>query len=116
MSHYTSTLNVIEAFCKKKSYTYLRLDGYDSDFHDGYFGSDGTLFSSTPAGKRQDYVNEFNKSSQRSRCELVHVWSDVDNSQRVVVVFLLSSKAGGVGLNLIGASRLCLIDSDWNPR
>ena len=32
------------------------------------------------------------------------------------VVFLLSSKAGGVGLNLIGASRLCLIDSDWNPR
>ncbi|OJT03757.1 DNA repair and recombination protein RDH54 [Trametes pubescens] len=33
----------------------------------------------------------------------------------IVVVFLLSSKAGGVGLNLIGASRLCLIDSDWNP-
>lgn len=32
------------------------------------------------------------------------------------VIFLLSSKAGGVGLNLIGASRLCLIDSDWNPR
>jgi SNF2 family DNA or RNA helicase len=34
----------------------------------------------------------------------------------VIVVFLLSAKAGGVGLNLIGASRLCLIDSDWNPR
>jgi DNA repair and recombination protein RAD54B len=32
------------------------------------------------------------------------------------VLFLLSSKAGGVGLNLIGASRLCLIDCDWNPR
>jgi hypothetical protein len=32
------------------------------------------------------------------------------------VLFLLSSKAGGVGINLIGASRLCLIDSDWNPR
>ncbi|KAG8980418.1 helicase [Tulasnella sp. 425] len=25
------------------------------------------------------------------------------------------TKAGGVGLNLIGASRLILIDSDWNP-
>lgn len=30
-------------------------------------------------------------------------------------VFLLSAKAGGVGLNLIGASRLILFDSDWNP-
>lgn len=27
VSHYTSTLNILEAFCKKQSYTYLRLDG-----------------------------------------------------------------------------------------
>ena len=33
----------------------------------------------------------------------------------LAVVFLLSSKAGGVGLNLIGASRLVLYDVDWNP-
>ncbi|KAI0066149.1 hypothetical protein BV25DRAFT_1879216 [Artomyces pyxidatus] len=80
VSHYTSTLNIIEAFCNKKSYSLLRLDGQ------------------TPAAKRSEFVNTFNKSSQE-RCFL----------------FLLSSKAGGVGLNLIGASRLCLIDSDWNP-
>ena len=30
-------------------------------------------------------------------------------------VFLLSSKAGGAGLNLTGASRLILADSSWNP-
>lgn len=30
-------------------------------------------------------------------------------------VFLLSSKAGGCGLNLIGANRLILFDPDWNP-
>lgn len=30
-------------------------------------------------------------------------------------VFLLSSKAGGCGLNLIGANRLLLFDPDWNP-
>lgn len=28
---------------------------------------------------------------------------------------MLSAKAGGVGLNLIGASNLILYDSDWNP-
>ena len=32
-----------------------------------------------------------------------------------LAVFLLSSKAGGVGLNLIGANRLILYDIDWNP-
>ncbi|KAI0790697.1 P-loop containing nucleoside triphosphate hydrolase protein [Abortiporus biennis] len=80
VSHYTSTLNIIEVFCKKKHYSFHRLDGQ------------------TPAHKRQEYVNDFNRSSQKSR-----------------FVFLLSSKAGGVGLNLIGASRLVLIDSDWNP-
>ncbi|CAB4042599.1 Hypothetical predicted protein, partial [Paramuricea clavata] len=30
-------------------------------------------------------------------------------------VFLLSSKAGGVGLNLTGGSTLILYDIDWNP-
>ena len=30
-------------------------------------------------------------------------------------VFLLSAKAGGVGLNLVGASSIVLFDLDWNP-
>ncbi|KAK3283696.1 DNA repair and recombination protein rad54b [Cymbomonas tetramitiformis] len=30
-------------------------------------------------------------------------------------VFLLSRLAGGAGLNLVGANRLVLFDSDWNP-
>jgi DNA repair and recombination protein RAD54 and RAD54-like protein len=28
---------------------------------------------------------------------------------------MLSSKAGGCGLNLVGASRLVMLDPDWNP-
>ncbi|KAK6524845.1 helicase [Arthrobotrys megalospora] len=56
------------------------------------------LDGKTPANKRQDLVDKFN-----------HVNSDV------AFAFLLSSKSGGAGLNLIGASRLFLFDSDWNP-
>ena len=59
----------------------------------GYFQLDGN----TPIKKRQQLVDQFN----------------VAGSQEIV--FLLSSKAGGVGLNLIGANRLILYDPDWNP-
>lgn len=56
------------------------------------------LDGSTPPAKRQDLVDRFNRSPP-------------SNS----FVFLLSAKAGGTGLNLIGASRLVLFDLDWNP-
>lgn len=56
------------------------------------------LDGSTPSSKRQDIVDTFNRSPA-SQC----------------FAFLLSAKSGGVGLNLIGASRLVLFDVDWNP-
>jgi hypothetical protein len=55
------------------------------------------LDGATPIKKRQELVDRFNVPTQRE------------------IVFLLSSKAGGVGLNLIGANRLILFDPDWNP-
>lgn len=57
-----------------------------------YLRLDGNTTSST----RDQLVMQFNNSSK------IHV-------------FLLSAKAGGVGLNLVGASRLILFDNDWNP-
>ncbi|KAL4909815.1 hypothetical protein BDW74DRAFT_186258 [Aspergillus multicolor] len=56
------------------------------------------LDGSTPAQKRQSLVEDFNRMPA-STC----------------FAFLLSAKAGGTGLNLIGASRLVLFDVDWNP-
>ncbi|KAI7843688.1 hypothetical protein COHA_002588 [Chlorella ohadii] len=47
----------------------------------------------TDVSKRQDVVNAFNSYG----------------------VFLLSTTAGGAGLNLVGANRLVLLDSHWNP-
>ncbi|CEP24004.1 unnamed protein product [Cyberlindnera jadinii] len=46
------------------------------------------------------------------RQKLVDRFNDPEGPE---FVFLLSSKAGGCGINLIGANRLILIDPDWNP-
>lgn len=58
-----------------------------------YFRLDG---SSTVSG-RLSTINEFNESKEPG-------------------VLLLSCKAGGTGLNIIGASRMVIIDADWNPK
>ncbi|KAG0717924.1 DNA repair and recombination protein RAD54B [Chionoecetes opilio] len=55
------------------------------------------LDGSTPSSKRQRLVDSFNSKHSTD------------------FVFLLSAKAGGVGLNLVGASRILLYDIDWNP-
>ncbi|XP_060756581.1 DNA repair and recombination protein RAD54B [Neoarius graeffei] len=55
------------------------------------------LDGQTPVAQRQRIVDSFNRA---------------DSSH---FLFLLSSKAGGVGLNLVGASHLVLYDIDWNP-
>ncbi|XP_030072552.1 DNA repair and recombination protein RAD54B isoform X3 [Microcaecilia unicolor] len=55
------------------------------------------LDGQTPISQRQQIVDAFNSSYSKD------------------FIFLLSSKAGGVGLNLVGASRLILYDIDWNP-
>jgi DNA repair and recombination RAD54-like protein len=46
------------------------------------------------------------------RQKLVDRFNDPEGTE---FVFLLSSKAGGCGINLIGANRLVLFDPDWNP-
>uniref|UniRef100_I3JFK1 RAD54 homolog B n=1 Tax=Oreochromis niloticus TaxID=8128 RepID=I3JFK1_ORENI len=55
------------------------------------------LDGNTPTNQRQRLVDSFNSPYSQN------------------FLFLLSSKAGGVGLNLIGASHLVLYDIDWNP-
>ncbi|KAI7826267.1 P-loop containing nucleoside triphosphate hydrolase protein [Kickxella alabastrina] len=59
----------------------------------GHYRLDGTMTIS----KRQTIVDRFNDPSDPA------------------FVFLLSSKAGGCGINLVGANRLVLFDSSFNP-
>lgn len=49
----------------------------------------------TPIGKRQDMIHSFNTT-------------DYD-------LFLLTTKVGGLGVNLTGADRVIIFDPDWNP-
>ncbi|KAJ7413284.1 hypothetical protein WISP_92066 [Willisornis vidua] len=71
-------------------------EGVIDVFPQGYTSD---TFSETDSGKlqRQQIVDSFNSKFSPA------------------FVFLLSSKAGGVGLNLVGASHLILYDIDWNP-
>jgi superfamily II DNA or RNA helicase len=88
-SGFTSMLDIIEELAAAEDWLALRLDG------------------STPADERQSLVDRFNR---------VHpVTAQTPDSPEVPFLFLLSAKAGGVGLNLVGANRLILYDSDWNP-
>lgn len=43
------------------------------------------------------------------------VVENFNNPESKEFIFMLSSKAGGCGLNLIGANRLIMFDPDWNP-
>ena len=57
-----------------------------------YRRMDGT----TPIPNRQTLVDEFNKNPDAH-------------------VFLLTTKVGGLGVNLTGANRVIIYDPDWNP-
>jgi DNA repair and recombination protein RAD54B len=91
-------LDLFGESCTERKYSFVRLDG------------------STPTNTRMGIVDRFNDPQGADR--------NFSYLRRILLlliemaslgIFLLSSKAGGVGLNLIGASRLILYDIDWNP-
>lgn len=92
VSNFTRNLDLFESLFMERNIPFLRLDG------------------STPAASRGAIVDRFNRRRMASK-KANH---DEDVGEDIAVL-LLSAKAGGVGLNLIGANHLILFDPDWNP-
>ncbi|XP_032065797.1 helicase ARIP4 isoform X1 [Thamnophis elegans] len=93
-----STLCVIEDFLAKRpvpSPPGLDAQGTHNWIRNvNYYRLDG----STSASERERLINQFNDPSNTSVC-----------------LFLLSTRAGCLGVNLIGANRVIVFDASWNP-
>uniref|UniRef100_A0A3Q1G1A9 Helicase ARIP4-like n=1 Tax=Acanthochromis polyacanthus TaxID=80966 RepID=A0A3Q1G1A9_9TELE len=93
-----STLTVIEDFLSKRPMPQgvASTDSQNQNWvrNLNYYRLDG----STSASERERLINQFN---------------DPENSS--TWVFLLSTRAGCLGVNLIGANRVVVFDASWNP-
>ncbi|XP_074597917.1 DNA repair and recombination protein RAD54-like okr [Brevipalpus obovatus] len=70
------------------------------------------LFEKLCRHRSYRYVRLDGTMSIKKRANVVKRFNDPDSGD---FIFMLSSKAGGCGLNLIGANRLIMFDPDWNP-
>lgn len=61
--------------------------------------------------KQHNYIRLDGSSKLEDRRDLVHDWQ----TKPEIFVFLLSTRAGGLGINLTAADTVIFYDSDWNP-
>uniref|UniRef100_A0A8C2LUY2 SWI/SNF related, matrix associated, actin dependent regulator of chromatin, subfamily a, member 1 n=1 Tax=Cricetulus griseus TaxID=10029 RepID=A0A8C2LUY2_CRIGR len=91
-SQMTRLLDILEDYCMWRGYEYCRLDGQ------------------TPHEEREDKFPEVELLGQRGAIEAFNA----PNSSKFI--FMLSTRAGGLGINLASADVVILYDSDWNPQ
>ncbi|CAI4062051.1 hypothetical protein N7582_002034 [Saccharomyces uvarum] len=61
--------------------------------------------------KQYNHIRLDGSSKLEDRRDLVHDWQ----TNPEIFVFLLSTRAGGLGINLTAADTVIFYDSDWNP-
>ncbi|CAL8120991.1 unnamed protein product [Prunus armeniaca] len=87
----THTLDILQDFLELRKYSYERLDG------------------SIRAEERFAAIRSFSTQSTK-KC----LKSQPD--QNGAFVFMISTRAGGVGLNLVAADTVIFYEQDWNPQ
>ena len=104
VSNFTSILDDVQSLCVNScavgawsNCAALRIDG------------------SVPLERRNKIVQVFNGDTASNNNSSSCSTSGCSSMGSLYRILLLSSKAGGVGLNLVGANRLVMMDPDWNP-
>uniref|UniRef100_A0A7N0UQS7 Helicase CHR10 n=1 Tax=Kalanchoe fedtschenkoi TaxID=63787 RepID=A0A7N0UQS7_KALFE len=86
----THTLDILQDFLELRKYSYERLDG------------------SIRAEERFAAIRSFSEPKGKA--------GGLDNDQDGAFVFMISTRAGGVGLNLVAADTVIFYEQDWNPQ
>ena len=60
--------------------------------------------------------NSNSRQKDEIRSDKASADNEADEETSPLSVFLLSTRAGGVGINLQAADTVILFDSDWNPQ
>lgn len=87
----THTLDVLQDFMELRKYSYERLDG------------------SIRAEERFAAIRSFSRQSVKGSI-------NCEPDESGAFVFMISTRAGGVGLNLMAADTVIFYEQDWNPQ
>lgn len=98
-TQFTMVLDIMEQYLRIRGHKYLRLDG------------------STPVQERYESSVKLIPFFFYSKCIFLlrQMLIDQYNNDQSIFVFILSTKAGGLGINLTSANTVILHDLDFNP-
>ncbi len=91
-------MNILISYIEKQGYSYLRMDG------------------TTQVQNRIPLIDRFNsgnagKKKEKKRRISSFIYNDL--LDKSIFIFVLTTRVGGIGVNLTGADRVVIFDPDW---